>query len=357
MNAASVDIDSFLLHAKNAPILDVRSPAEYAYAHIPGAISFPLFSDEERKQVGTAYKQESREKAIRIGLDFFGVKMRSMVEAAEKMATAYAAENEKAEKNTLLIHCWRGGMRSAAVAWLLQLYGFQVIVLQGGYKTYRHWVLQQFEKKYPLRVLGGNTGSGKTVLLHALESRGQLVIDLEGLAHHKGSAFGNLGMPAQPTQEMFENKLGMALHNASQMLMQDNTVQQAIWMEDESQRIGDVNIPMIFLKQMLAAPLFLLEIPFEERLKHIVAEYGQQDRERMVNAILRIKKRLGGLEAKNAIHALIEENIPESFRILLRYYDKQYQKAFEKRSGDAASVESIACEKVHASNAIRLLQF
>lgn len=357
MNAASVDIDSFLQRAKNAPILDVRSPAEYAHAHIPGAHSFPLFSDEERKLVGTAYKQESREKAIRIGLDFFGVKMRSMVEAAEKMVAAFAAENPKAEKNTLLVHCWRGGMRSAAMAWLLQLYGFQVIVLQGGYKTYRHWVLQQFEKKYPLSVLGGNTGSGKTVLLHALESRGQLVIDLEGLAHHKGSAFGNLGMPAQPTQEMFENKLGMALHNAAQMLLQGNAAQQVIWMEDESQRIGDVNIPMIFLKQMLAAPLYLLEIPFEERLQHIVAEYGQQDRERMVNAILRIKKRLGGLEAKNAIHALIEENIPESFRILLRYYDKQYQKAFEKRSGDAASVESIACEKVHASNAIRLLQF
>lgn len=357
MVAEFVKIHVFLERAKHAPVLDVRSPAEYSHAHIPGAISFPLFSDEERKMVGTAYKQESRETAIKIGLDFFGVKMRGMVEAAEKIINDFAAQHPTAEKNTVLVHCWRGGMRSAGVAWLLQLYGFHVVLLSGGYKAYRHWVLQQFEKNYPLRVIGGNTGSGKTELLHELAARRHTVIDLEALAHHKGSAFGNLGMPPQPTQEMFENKIAASLHAAMEAVAHREAAEKYIWLEDESQRIGDVNIPIVFLKQMQRAQLWVLDIPFEARLQHIVKYYGEQDRERMVNAILRIKKRLGGLEAKNAINAMVEENIPESFRILLSYYDRQYQKAFEKRATDAEQIHHVTCETVHHSNAIRLLQF
>lgn len=340
-------IEDFLSFAKQHPVLDVRSPGEYNHAHIPGAYSFPLFTDDERKVVGTAYKQQSREQAIKIGLDYFGVKMRKMVEEAESLISSHkpAAGNTK----TILIHCWRGGMRSAAVAWLLDLYGFNVYTLIGGYKLFRKWVLEQFEKPYSFNVLGGYTGSGKTYVLEAMLKKGENVIDLEGLAHHKGSAFGSLGMPKQPSQEMFENKLSLKLFAAAQL-------QKPVWLEDESQRIGEVNIPINLWRQMRAQTLYFLDIPFEERLKHITAEYGKQEKEKLVNAIIRIKKRLGGLETKEAIGALVEDRTEDSFRILLTYYDKQYLKAMHNRDGLEALLQKIPCVSVHESNMNQLLQ-
>jgi len=344
-------IEDFLSFAKQHPVLDVRSPGEYNHAHIPGAYSFPLFTDDERKVVGTAYKQQSREQAIKIGLDYFGVKMRKMVEEAESIAGSHkpVVKQESVATKTILIHCWRGGMRSAAVAWLLDLYGFNVYTLIGGYKLFRKWVLEQFEKPYSFNVLGGYTGSGKTYVLEAMLKKGENVIDLEGLAHHKGSAFGSLGMPKQPSQEMFENKLSLKLFAAAQL-------EKPVWLEDESQRIGEVNIPINLWRQMRAQTLYFLDIPFEERLKHITAEYGKQEKEKLVNAIIRIKKRLGGLETKEAIGALVEDRTEDSFRILLTYYDKQYLKAMHNREGLEALLQKIPCVSVHESNMNQLLQ-
>lgn len=351
MAIQKITTEEFLTLAKQHPVLDVRSPGEYTHAHIPGAYSFPLFTDEERKVVGTAYKQQSREAAIKIGLDYFGVKMRKMVEEAESIAGSHKSvvKPEPDNSKTVLVHCWRGGMRSAGVAWLLDLYGFKVYTLVGGYKVFRHWVLEQFEKPYSFNVLGGYTGSGKTYVLEAMLKKGENVIDLEGLAHHKGSAFGALGMPKQPSQEMFENKLSLKLFAAAQQ-------QKPIWVEDESQRIGEVNIPINLWRQMRAQTLYFLDIPFEERLKHITAEYGKQEKEKLVNAVIRIKKRLGGLEAKEAVGALIEDRTEDSFRILLSYYDKQYLKAMHNREGLEALLQKIPCVSVHESNMNQLLQ-
>lgn len=338
--------------AQQHPVLDVRSPGEYKHAHIPGAVSFPLFTDEERKVVGTAYKQKSREEAIKIGLDYFGVKMRKMVEEAEDVVGRFPlaehrnTDNVQPSTKTILIHCWRGGMRSAGVAWLLDLYGFKVYTLIGGYKLFRRWVLEQFEKNYSFKVIGGYTGSGKSYVLKALEQNGQTVIDLETLAHHKGSAFGNIGMPPQPSQEHFENKLALELHRKAD---------RCIWVEDESQRIGDVNIPIVLWKQWRQQPLYFLDIPFEERLKHITEEYGKLERERLVNSIIRIKKRLGGLETKESINALIEDRVEDCFRILLRYYDKWYLKGMNNREQLETLLQKISCESVTISNYQKLL--
>jgi tRNA 2-selenouridine synthase len=233
-------------------------------------------------------------------------------------------------------------MRSAGVAWLLDLYGFKVYSLVGGYKVYRKWVLEQFEKDYPIKLIGGYTGSGKTEVLHALQRRKECIIDLEAIACHKGSAFGSLGQPPQPSQEMFENIV------ANQLKMLDDRCQMtenptsnnshlssnicsAIWVEDESQRIGAVNIPLTFFKQMRNKKVFFLDIPFEERLNFIVKGYGHFEKEHLVNAIIRIKKKLGGLETKNAINAILENNIKECFHILLNYYDKLYLKSLQNR--------------------------
>jgi tRNA 2-selenouridine synthase len=358
MPISIIQIEEFLQLAQKHPVLDVRSPGEYNHAHIPNAVSFPLFTDEERKIVGTAYKQKSREDAIKIGLDFFGVKMRKMVEEAETINAAHhpmlntpndlkTADPQNNHSKTILVHCWRGGMRSAGVAWLLDLYGFKVYTLVGGYKVFRKWVLEQFEKEYQFKVLGGYTGSGKTYVLNALKENGQTVIDLEGLAHHKGSAFGNIGMPKQPTQEMFENKLALELHNTSQ--------RQPVWVEDESQRIGDINIPIQLWKQWRKQQLYFLDISFEERLSHIVEEYGKLERERLVNSIIRIKKRLGGLETKESLNALVEDRVADCFRILLTYYDKWYLKGMYNRESLEALLVKIPCETVNESNYLKLL--
>jgi len=394
MAAKRVGLAEFLTLAKTHPVLDVRSPGEYLHAHIPGAQSFPLFSDEERKVVGTAYKQESKQVAIKIGLNYFGVKMVEMVERVEalfkELSLTKSGSNKSSSKeinpdsktnnqtspNTessftskiVLVHCWRGGMRSAGVAWLLDLYGYQVYTLQGGYKAYRGWVLEQFEKEYPIQILGGYTGSGKTEVLKALAIKSECVIDLEGLAGHKGSTFGNMGLPTQPSQEMFENKLAQGLANECSLATHTETPSNSntifetnphegitksssesiatitnpppncIWMEDESQRIGTVIIPTVLYQKMREKKVFFLDIPFESRLDYICIHYGKFPKDQLINAIIRIKKKLGGLETKTAINSLVEDDVRESFRVLLQYYDKLYNKGLERNRENLSSI-------------------
>lgn len=350
MAVQKIGVEDFLELARTFPVLDVRSPGEFQHAHIPGAISFPLFSDEERKVVGTTYKQESREQAIKIGLDYFGPKMRSFVEHAEALTQDQVTDLEKPSPKTVLVHCWRGGMRSGAIAWLLDLYGFKVYTLVGGYKKFRNWVIQTYSKPFPFKILGGFTGSGKTYVLQELRNLGEKVIDLEGLACHKGSAFGHIGQPPQPTQEMFENLVSLELARASVTF-------GTIWMEDESQRIGHVNIPHTLWASMRIAPVCFMDIPFEERLQHIVQEYGVLDAERLGHAIERIQKRLGPLETKTSLQMLKEGDLNGSFSILLKYYDKGYLRGLTNRENHEEMVTKITLTKVNAlENARQLIQ-
>ena len=380
MAVNKITIEEFLLLSKKLPVLDVRSPGEFAHAHIHNAYNLPLFNDEERAKVGTAYKQQSREDAIKIGLDFFGPNMRGMVEKVEEIVSGYGlgvkglnksnkpsnsqtsnpqpATSKPATANpqpvtpkpsTILLHCWRGGMRSAAVAWLLDLYGFKVYTLAGGYKAYRNWVLEQFTKEYNFKIIGGYTGSGKTLLLYALAKENHSIIDLEGLANHKGSALGALGNLPQPKQEMFENLL------ATQLSTINSQPSTTIYLEDESQRIGNLQIPMPLWYCMRKAPVYFVDIPFEERLNYLTNEYGVHPKEQMVNAIMRIQKRLGGLETKNAINFLLENNFKESFRILLTYYDKYYLKGLHNREAPHTLI-NITTDTVHTEkNMVHLL--
>ena len=355
MAVQKLTIAAFVEMLSQYPVLDVRSPGEFTHAHIPGAYSVPLFTDAERKVVGTAYKQQSREKAIKIGLTYFGAKMAQMVEDVEQIvAGKKQGDTSVTNQHTVLVHCWRGGMRSAGVAWLLDLYGFKVYTLAGGYKAFRNWVLQQFEKDYTLKVIGGFTGSGKTELLHALKQKKERIIDLEALANHKGSSFGNLGQPPQPSQEMFENELALKLFAAC--ILQDGEL-PCIWLEDESQRIGNVNIPAKLYRRKQTSPLYFIEIPFEERLDYIVTAYGKFEKEKLVNAIIRIKKRLGGLETKTAINFLLEDDIKNCFSVLLRYYDKWYLKGLEQRENPPAILKKIPCDTVATTkNAAAVLE-
>lgn len=334
MPVTKINTEAFIKLGQSQPVIDVRSPAEYQHAHIPGALSMPIFDNEERKVIGTAYKQESREKAIKIGLDAFGRDLVKIVEEVEKIF----AERKNTSRE-IGVHCWRGGMRSAAIAWLLDLYGFKVYLLAGGYKAYRKWALQQFEKPYNLLVVGGYSGSDKTGILHELEKSGEKIIDLEKIALHQGSAFGNLEKTPQPGQEHFENLLAMELHLRGAL-----PDAGPVWVEAESQRLGDVNIPMPFLKSMQSCRVLFLEIPFEKRVGHIVKGYGKHDKERLINGIVRIKKRLGGLETKTAINFLLEDDLHSCFAILLKYYDKVYLKSTLNRENAEALIAYIDSE-------------
>jgi len=326
MAVQKIDIDNFIIETsasigsslRSCIIIDVRSPAEFEHAHIPHALNLPLFDNEQRALIGTTYKKQSREAAIKVGLPLFGAKMLPMIETVEAWIKDRQKENDLT-KPTIYVHCWRGGMRSAAVAWLLDLYGYKVVQLTGGYKAYRNWVLEQFTISYSLKVLGGYTGSGKTEVLHALQNKNYPVIDLEGLANHKGSAYGAIGQLPQPSQEMFENIL-------AEKLLEVNKKQKSIWIEDESQRIGTVLIPTPLFHLMRSSPCYFLTIPFEQRLNFIVEGYGSFDQKSLIEATMRIQKRLGGLETKTAIDFITAGALKEAFSILLKYYDKWYEK-------------------------------
>lgn len=289
-------------------VLDVRSPGEYAHGHIPGAVSFPLFSDEERAAVGTAYKQKSKELAMELGLEYVGPKMADFVRRAKKLAP----------QRQLAVHCWRGGQRSGSMAWLLRQAGFDVVTLEGGYKNYRCAVLDGFLKvKFPLLILGGRTGTGKTKVLWALQSLGEQVLDLERLANHKGSAFGFIGEPPQPKVEQFENDLSQAL--------QKFDLSRRIWVENESRSIGRIYVPDDFWAQMKAAPLLHLEIPQAARIQNLLDDYVLTDKDDLRAAFLKIEKKLGGQHLKSALEALDRDDFASAASIALGYYDKTYQ--------------------------------
>ena len=312
--AETLDIDAFLERSHDVPVFDVRTPAEFAQGHIPGAHNLPLFSNEERAEIGTLYKHEGRDAAILRGLDLIGPKLRRVVETARR-----AGNQDEA-----LVHCWRGGMRSGSMAWLLEFAGYRVATLQGGYKTFRRTVLDTFAQPRALRLIGGMTGAGKTDVVHALAARGEQVIDLEALASHQGSVFGHLGQPPQASQEHFENELAMqwrALDPA-----------RPTWIEDESRRIGRVLLPAAMWEQMRRAEVFVLDVPFEARVERLVQSYGHYDAARLAEAIGVIGKRLGGLRAKQALRAVYDGALHEACRRLLAYYDKAYRHNLNQRN-------------------------
>ena len=288
------------------PIVDVRSPSEYRHAHIPGAISLPLFSDEERAEIGTLYKQVGRDAAVLRGLEITGPKMASIVRTAKEIAGGKA----------LRLYCWRGGMRSGSVSWLLQQAGIETHVLKGGYKAYRNWILSDLDQVRNYVVLAGPTGSGKTETLHALHALGEQIIDLEALAGHRGSSYGALGLPQPPSSEQFENNLFSVFHKLDPG--------RRIWLEDESKTIGKCYLPLGFWNHLRLSPIIQLGPPFESRKERLCAEYGSYPKEQLYEATARLEKRIGNEAVRNALQALEEDRLGDLLDIVLKYYDKTY---------------------------------
>jgi tRNA 2-selenouridine synthase len=321
------------------PIVDVRSPGEYKQGHIPGAINIPLFSDEERARVGTVYKQKSEKAAIELGYKIVNPKLDSFV--SESLSVA--------PEKKLIVHCWRGGMRSNSFAQHLSENGFtDVKLIAGGYKAYRSFVSEFLSQHFKINLLGGYTGSGKTYILKELKKLGHQVLDLEGIAHHKGSAFGSIGEHEQPTTEMFENYLFNELRNMNSTA--------PIWVEDENINIGKAVIPAQFFSQMQAAKLYFIDIPMHERAKHLVNEYTNCDISMLADPIMRISKRLGDQNARMALQLLESRNFYEVALISLSYYDKAYLKV--KQTHDSKNVIQIPMNSVsHYKNALEIEKY
>lgn len=314
MSTNILSIEQFVQQTDHYPILDVRTPAEYEQGHIPQAINLPLFSNDERKEIGILYKKRGRDLAVKRGLEFIGPKMRNLVETAEKVAP----------QQNVLVHCWRGGMRSESLAWLLQFSGFNVSVLEGGYKKFRNWVLQTLGISKPVIVLGGMTGSGKTYILKELDRLGEQVIDLEGLANHKGSAFGSLGEEEQPTNEQYENTLAM--------LWWKLDPDQPVWLEDESSRIGKIILPEKIYQQIRQAPVLEIKVNYKRRIEHLVNEYSVYPKEQLANCVQKIERRLGGLRTRQALEAIENEEFEKVADLTLHYYDKTYRYGISQRN-------------------------
>jgi tRNA 2-selenouridine synthase len=292
-------------------ILDVRSPGEYQQAHIPGAVSFPLFDDLERAQVGTCYKQQGREAAIILGLELVGNKMAGFVRSAKQLT------------QPLRIHCWRGGMRSSSMAWLLATAGMEVCVLEGGYKAFRQWVRETLSQSKPIMLLAGMTGTQKTAILQALAQENQTVLDLESLANHRGSSYGAWGLPSQPSTEQFENLVAIAWAKFNH--------DRPIWIEAESRAIGSCRIPIELYQQMIQAPIIEIQRSLGERIAYLEIEYGKADPETLIAATNRIRKRLGNQQTEAAIVAIQTGDLSTAIAIVLEYYDRSYRYDLAKR--------------------------
>ena len=333
-------VEAFLTAA--GPLIDLRSPAEFAQGHIPGATNLPLFNNDERAEIGTLYKQQGRQAAVLHGLALVGPRMVSLGAAllaalAEHRTASSTASSAPAQPHNapcLRLHCWRGGMRSGSVAWLADQLDLPVLLLGGGYKVYRHWVLELFERPWPLRLLGGRTGCGKTDLLLALRQRGVAVLDLEGRAHHRGSSFGALGLPPQPSSEHYENLLAADLASLQGA--------DEIWLEAESSQVGRCRIPAGLWRQMKGAPALEIQRPLEQRVSQLVAIYGMQDPAGLAEATQRIAKRLGPQRTALALEAIAAADWASACRQMLDYYDRCYDHDLSSHAVQAVDLGELA---------------
>ena len=337
-------VEAFL--AAEGPLIDLRTPAEFGQGHIPGATNLPLFDNDERAEIGTLYKQQGRQAAVLRGLALVGPRMESLgtalLAALAEHRTASSAAAHPHIAPCLRLHCWRGGMRSGSVAWLARQLDLPVLLLEAGYKAYRRWVLELFERPWPLRLLGGRTGCGKTDLLLALRERGVAVLDLEGRAHHRGSSFGALGLPRQPSSEHYENLLAADLIGL--------VGAEEIWLEAESSQVGRCRIPAGLWRQMQAAPALEIQRPLEQRVAQLVAIYGQQDPAGLAEATCRIAKRLGPQRTALALEAIAAADWASACRQMLDYYDRCYDHDLSSHA-----VQAVELGELEPAEAARLL--
>lgn len=285
------------------PWFDARSENEYIQGHIPGAINIPILNNEHRHLVGICYKEKGKEKAIELGFELATPHFPMLIEKAQKYG------------NKAVVYCWRGGLRSQFLSELLAKNGITVIRIAGGYKTFRNWCIEYFQSENRMIILSGKTGTNKTKWIEALAENGEPTIHLEKLANHKGSTYGGIGQPPQPTQEQFENDLGLALYK---------TNGERYWIENESRFIGKVRIPDALFDQFPAQPHIQIELDLENRVTVIYDQYATLPKDELIEKTKAIAKRMGLEQNQQATAFLEDAKFTEWIKCMLEYYDKTY---------------------------------
>ena len=315
-------LDYFFAHLQDfksgrLPLVDLRSPREFALGAMPYAVNIPLFTDDERATVGTTYKQIGKQEATQQGLEMVAQKVETFLD--ELMAAAGPGKR-------IAIHCWRGGMRSGSVAQLLKAVGLSPILLSGGYKVFRNQVLEQIDQicEHPLLVLNGRTGSGKTECIRHLVANGSPALDFEGIACHRGSAIGDINIvKPQPTQQNFENQLAADYYPFK-------TVRRII--VEVEQDIGTIRMPPKLRHHILTSDMVLLERTMEDRIAHLQREYvlnwnGKEDAQ-FQERMLHLKKQIQGPIYGQILEHVRLREFPEAIKLLLNHrYDKCYDKS------------------------------
>lgn len=322
MTVNAIDVSDFLNKSKNELIIDVRAPLEFFKGHLPNAINIPLFEDIERAEIGTLYKQQGKDIAVNRGLEIVSPKMTLFVNQVKALS-----KNKKA-----FVYCFRGGMRSNSFSWLMNTSGLDTCIMQGGYKAFRNYVLKFFDNERKIILLGGKTGSGKTDILKKLNTLSLQTIDLEGFAHHKGSAFGAINEQHQNPQQVFEHDLyhGLSLLNHT----------QAVVLEDESQTIGYNKLPHGLWLQMKKAPIIKIEIPFELRVQKLVDDYTTVDIDALKSCVIKISQQLGTLNTKLCLQYLDDRNLSDVARLSLLYYDRAYEFSYKNKKQPIINLDS-----------------
>ncbi len=298
---------------ENIIFIDTRSPKEFAEDHIPGALNVPLLDDEERAIVGTLYKQVSRDKAVEVGIEFF----------AKKLPVFVKPFNEHRDK-TIIVYCWRGGMRSKCVVDFLYALKYPVVQMEGGYKSYRAYIrekLENFQLRPKVVVLWGLTCTGKTALLQLFPN----CIDLEGLAQHRSSLYGAIGLTPR-SQKMFDSLLLQELERLSQ--------EKVIFMEGESRKIGDVQMPDFLFKAMKQGMPILIRRSVEKRVELAVREYFKLEFIPKIKEITQLLWRVIGKKKKEEMIACLDkgEYATAAKILLMDYYDPLYQHTLKELS-------------------------
>lgn len=330
--------DAFEQLARFDTIVDVRSPAEFAEDHVPGAINCPVLDDAQRAEVGTLYKQVSPFTARRRGAALVA---RNIADHVERAFSAY-------ERDWVpLVYCWRGGERSGAMTHVLNRVGWRARQLEGGYRAWRRWVIDQLETlpgRFDLRVICGTTGSGKSRLLRHLQAAGAQVLDLEALAHHRGSVLGGLPGVAQPSQKMFESRIWTVLHACD--------VSRPVYVESESRKVGQLRVPAALILHMRQARCLRIELPFDQRVRLLRDEYAHfesapADLLAQIDCLLALHGRTRIDEWKQLVkhsdwHQLVA-------RLLAEHYDPSYLASIERNFAGYGDAEVV--QLAHADDA------